>query len=82
MDLMNESYSIEIEKVKEIIPMSYIIRSEISEELIAVVVAKVRGKITYILSRVKSKLFIGNVQKKFIFDVSNVISFSLLFLAP
>ena len=47
MDLMNESYSIEMEKVKEIIPMSYIIRSEISEELIAVVVAKVRGKITY-----------------------------------
>ena len=36
-----------MEKVKEIIPMSYIIRSEISEELIAVVVAKVRGKITY-----------------------------------
>ena len=47
MDLMNESYSIEMEKVKEIIPMSYIIRSEISEELIAVVVAKVRGKIIY-----------------------------------
>ena len=47
MDLMNESYSIEMEKVKEIIPMSYIIRSEISEELIAVVVVKVRGKITY-----------------------------------
>ena len=47
MDLMNESYSIEMEKVKEILPMSYIIRSEISEELIAVVVAKVRGKITY-----------------------------------
>ena len=47
MELMNESYSIEMEKVKEIIPMSYIIRSEISEELIAVVVAKVRGKITY-----------------------------------
>ena len=44
---MNESYSIEMEKVKEIIPMSYIIRSEISEELIAVVVVKVRGKITY-----------------------------------
>ena len=41
MDLMNESYSIEIVKVKEIIPMSYIIRSETSEELIAVVVAKV-----------------------------------------
>ena len=47
MDLMNESYSIEMEKVKEIIPMSYIIRCEISEELIAVVVAKVRGKIIY-----------------------------------
>ena len=47
MDLMNESYSIEMEKVKEILPMSYIIRSETTEELIAVVVAKVRCKITY-----------------------------------
>ena len=44
---MNESYSIEIVKVKEIIPMSYIIRSETSEELIAVVVAKVNDENIY-----------------------------------
>ena len=54
MDLMNESYSIEIEKVKEIIPMSYIIRNETSEELIAVVVAKVSGENIYSMI-VKSK---------------------------